>query len=75
MTAPGCFPISFSAFGTFLMRQVFRTLPTELRDAARIDGASEARIFLSIMLPLIRPAAAVLGVFTFISDWGNFIWP
>lgn len=57
------------------MRQFFRTLPTELRDAARIDGASELRIFLFIMLPLIRPAAAVLGVFTFISDWGNFIWP
>lgn len=69
------FPISFSAFGTFLMRQFFRTLPVELRDAARIDGASELRIFLSIMLPLIRPAAAVLGVFTFISTWGNFIWP
>lgn len=68
-------PISFGAFGTFLMRQFFRGLPAELRDAARIDGASELRIFISIMLPLVRPAAAVLGVFTFISDWGNFIWP
>jgi multiple sugar transport system permease protein len=68
-------PISFGAFGTFLMRQFFRGLPGELRDAARIDGAGELRIFWSIMLPLVRPAAAVLGVFTFISDWGNFIWP
>lgn len=69
------FPISFSAFGTFLMRQFFRTLPGELSDSAKIDGASEFRIFRSVMLPLIRPAAAVLGVFTFIADWGNFIWP
>lgn len=69
------FPISFSAFGTFLMRQFFRTLPTELSDSAKIDGASEARIFATVMLPLVRPAAAVLGVFTFIGDWGNFLWP
>lgn len=69
------FPISFSAFGTFLMRQFFRTLPAELSDSAKMDGASELRIFTTVMLPLVRPAAAVLGVFTFIGDWGNFIWP
>jgi multiple sugar transport system permease protein len=69
------FPISFGAFGTFFMRQFFRTLPNELSDSAKIDGASEARIFFLIMLPLVRPAAAVLGVFTFIADWGNFLWP
>ncbi len=68
-------PISFTAFGTFLMRQFFRSLPGELTDSARIDGASEWRIFMSVMLPLIRPAVAVLGVFTFIADWSNFIWP
>jgi multiple sugar transport system permease protein len=68
-------PISFTAFGTFLMRQFFRSLPGELTDSARIDGASEWRIFISVMLPLIRPAVAVLGVFTFIADWSNFIWP
>lgn len=68
-------PISFSAFGTFLLRQFFRTLPEELSDSAKIDGASEFRIFFTIMMPLVRPAVAVLAVFTFISDWGNFLWP
>ncbi len=68
-------PISFSAFGTFLLRQFFRTLPEELSDSAKIDGAGEFRIFLTIMMPLVRPAVAVLAVFTFISDWGNFLWP
>ncbi len=68
-------PLSFSAFGTFLMVQFFRSLPRELSDAAKVDGASELRTFLSVLLPLVRPAAAVLAVFTFIGDWGNFIWP
>lgn len=68
-------PISFTAFGTFMLRQFFRTLPGELNDSARIDGASEFRIFASIMLPLVRPAIAVLAVFTFIANWGNFLWP
>lgn len=68
-------PISFTAFGTFMLRQFFRTLPAELADSARIDGASEFRIFVSIMLPLVKPAVAVLAVFTFIADWGNFLWP
>jgi len=69
------FPISFSAFGTFLMRQFFRTTPEEFRDAARIDGASELWIFLRVMLPLVRAGVAVLGVFTFIAEWGDFLWP
>jgi multiple sugar transport system permease protein len=69
------FPISFTAFGTFMLRQFFRTLPGELADSATIDGASEFRIFTSIMLPLVRPAVAVLAVFTFIANWGNFLWP
>jgi multiple sugar transport system permease protein len=68
-------PISFTAFGTFLLRQFFRTLPGELADSARVDGAGEVRIFASIMLPLIKPAVAVLAVFTFIGNWGNFLWP
>lgn len=68
-------PISFTAFGTFMLRQFFRTLPGELADSARVDGAGELRIFASIMLPLIKPAVAVLAVFTFISNWGNFLWP
>ena len=57
------------------MRQFFRTTPEELRDAARIDGASELRIFLRVMLPLIRVGVAVLAVFTFIGYWGEFPWP
>lgn len=69
------FPISFTAFGTFMLRQFFRTLPGELADSATIDGASEFRIFTTIMLPLVRPAVAVLAVFTFIANWGNFLWP
>ena len=69
------FPISFSAFGTFFMRQFFRTTPEELRDAARIDGASELWIFLRVMLPLARAGVAVLGVFIFIFEWGDFLWP
>lgn len=69
------FPISFTAFGTFLMRQFFRTTPGELRDAARIDGASELWLFIRVMLPLVRAGIAVLGVFTFIAEWGDFLWP
>jgi multiple sugar transport system permease protein len=68
-------PVSFTAFGTFFMRQFFRTTPEELRDAARIDGASEWWIFLHVMLPLVRAGVAVLGVFIFIFNWGDFLWP
>lgn len=69
------FPISFSAFGTFFMRQFFRTVPEDFRDAARIDGASELWIFARVMLPQVRAGIAVLGLFTFIADWGEFLWP
>lgn len=63
------------AFGTFLLRQFFMTLPRELEDAARVDGASYWRIFRSIVLPLSGPALATVGVFTFIEKWDDFIWP
>ena len=69
------FPLSFTAFGTFMMRQFFRTTPEELREAARIDGASELWIFARVMLPLVRAGVAVLAVFTFIALWGEFLWP
>jgi multiple sugar transport system permease protein len=68
-------PGIISAYGIFLMRQFISTLPDELLDAARIDGASEPRIFLSILMPLIGPALATLGAFTFIGSWNNFLWP
>ena len=64
-----------SAYGIFLMRQFMITLPDELIDAARIDGASELRIFMRIIVPLVKPALATLGTFTFIASWNNFLWP
>lgn len=68
-------PFAFSAFGTFLLRQFFLTVPRELDDAATVDGAGRFRTFLSIMLPLARPSLAVLTVFTFITYWNSFLWP
>jgi multiple sugar transport system permease protein len=68
-------PWAFTAFGTFLLRQFFLTIPAELEEAARVDGCGPFRTFLRIMLPLARPAIAVLTVFTFISFWGSFLWP
>jgi len=64
-----------SAYGIFLMRQFIITLPDELIDAARIDGASELRIYWRIIIPLSKPALATLGTFTFIGAWNNFLWP
>jgi len=68
-------PWAFTAFGTFLLRQFFLTVPNELEEAARVDGCGPFRSFFRIMLPLARPALAVLTVFTFISFWGSFLWP
>lgn len=68
-------PWAFTAFGTFLLRQFFLTVPRELEEAAWIDGAGVVRSFLLIMLPLARPALAVLAVFTFIGYWNSFLWP
>ncbi|HET6387539.1 MAG TPA: carbohydrate ABC transporter permease [Armatimonadota bacterium] len=64
-----------SAFGVFLMRQFFLTLPRELDDAARIDGCSEFGIFWRIAAPLSAPALATLGAFAFIATWTDFFWP
>lgn len=72
MTIPGMLG---SAFGTFLMRQFFLTLPTELDDAATIDGASRFRVYWQVDLPLARPALAVLAVFTITTVWNDFLWP
>ncbi len=68
-------PGTVSAYGIFLMRQFISTLPDELLDAARIDGASEPGIYAGIVLPLITPALATLGTFTFIGAWNAFLWP
>ncbi|BCW86622.1 sugar ABC transporter permease (plasmid) [Arthrobacter sp. NicSoilE8] len=68
-------PWAFTAFGTFLLRQFFLTLPDELEDAARIDGANRFTSFTKILLPLVRPALGTLAVFTFIGYWNSFLWP
>ena len=62
-------------FGIFLMRQYIQTLPSELEEAARVDGASEFRIFWEIILPLCKPAVAALAIFTFVRFWNDFLWP
>jgi multiple sugar transport system permease protein len=63
------------AFGIFLMKQFIQTLPTELIEAARIDGASEVGVFSSVILPLSKPPLAVLGIFSFMGAWNDFLWP
>ncbi|TIC79334.1 carbohydrate ABC transporter permease [Nocardioides sp. GY 10127] len=68
-------PWAFTALGAFMMRQFFLTLPQELEDAARVDGAGTIRTFLFVMLPLARPTMAVLSVFSFITYWNSFLWP
>ncbi|MER6910476.1 carbohydrate ABC transporter permease [Streptomyces sp. NPDC000594] len=65
-----------SAFGVFFMRQyLVQSLPDELIEAARVDGASTARIFRSIVIPIARPGMAVLGMLTFMTAWNDFFWP
>jgi len=68
-------PGLFSTFGIFLMRQYMHSIPIELIDAARIDGASEFYIFHRIVFPLCLPVAAALGIFTFMWNWDSFLWP
>jgi multiple sugar transport system permease protein len=68
-------PGSVSAFGIFLLRQYMRSIPDELLDAARIDGASEFKIFWKVVLPLCRPALAAMAIFTFTYTWEDFFWP
>jgi len=63
------------AFGIFMLRQFFRTLPIELEEAARIDGASRLGILFKIVLPLSGPALATLAVITFLWTWNDFLWP
>lgn len=69
-----CLPFAITWYGVFLMRQFFVAIPDELLEAARLDGASEWRIFRSIMLPLVRPAIATLVLFAFVYHWNEFIW-
>jgi multiple sugar transport system permease protein len=57
------------------MRQYMKTIPDDLLDAARVDGATEFRIFAQVVMPLCRPALAALGIFTFTYQWDDFFWP
>jgi multiple sugar transport system permease protein len=68
-------PALFSAFGTFLLRQFFLTLPRDLEEAAVVDGANHLTIFLRITLPLAKPALAALAVFSFMGLWNAYLWP
>jgi multiple sugar transport system permease protein len=72
MIVPGLFG---SAFGTYLMRQFFRTLPDELEEAAILDGCSPWQIYWRILLPHAKPAAMVLAVLTWVNVWNDFLWP
>lgn len=75
-TYPGLIvPFAMSAYGIFLMRQFIQPIPDELIEAARIDGASDLRIFVSIVLPLIRPGLATLALLTFAFQFNEFLWP
>lgn len=71
LIAPGM----FSAYGTFLLRQFLLSIPGELEEAARIDGAGHWRMFWQIILPLALPGVATLTIFTFLGAWGSFLWP
>jgi multiple sugar transport system permease protein len=68
-------PLFIEAFGVFLMRQSIISVPSDYLEAARIDGASEIRIFLQVILPQCTPALAVLAIFSFRDSWDQFLWP
>ena len=68
-------PGAVSAFGIFLMRQAFLGIPREIEESAFIDGANVWQIFWKIMLPMVRPMLATLGILSFIGSWNSFLWP
>jgi ABC-type glycerol-3-phosphate transport system permease component len=64
-----------SVFNIFLLRQAFKSVPDDLIDAARMDGASELRIWWNILLPVVRPSLATVAIFAFVGSWNDFLWP
>ena len=68
-------PVAVNAFGIFLLRQAFTTIPTDVEDAARIDGCGPWTIYARIMMPLVKPALAAQAAFTFVAQWNDFLWP
>lgn len=75
-TYPGILAPNFaSAFGVYMIRQAIKAVPVDLIDAARIDGAGEARIVATVVLPLIKPTVAAVAMLLFLSSWNDFLWP
>ena len=68
-------PLIFEAFGIFLLRQFYLSLPRELEEAALVDGANLVAVYWRIVLPLSRPILSALGIFYFLANWNNFLWP
>lgn len=68
-------PNMASVFSIFLMRQAFKTVPNDLIDAAKMDGAGDLRIWWEIVLPVVRPSLATVAIFTFVNSWNDFFWP
>jgi len=69
------FPNLATVFNIFLLRQAFRGVPNDLIDAAKMDGASELRIWWQILLPVVRPSLATAAIITFVTSWNDFLWP
>ena len=69
------FPGVITAFGIFMMRQFFGGVPTDLLEAARIDGVSELGLFFRVAIPLVLPAISALAIFTFLGNWNAYLWP
>ena len=68
-------PFAVNAFGIFLMRQAFLTIPKEIEESAVVDGCNSFQIFFKLLLPMVKPTIALLAIFTFIGSWGEFLWP
>ena len=68
-------PVAANAFGLYLLVQFFQSVPFEMLDSARIDGATELQILLRIIVPLSGPALTTVAILTFMTSWNNFVWP
>jgi multiple sugar transport system permease protein len=68
-------PTAAGAFGVFFLRQFFLSLPRELEEAARLDGANLLQVFMRVVLPLSKPALVTLAVLSFLTNWNDFLWP
>ncbi|MEQ8819052.1 MAG: carbohydrate ABC transporter permease [Sumerlaeia bacterium] len=68
-------PAAAGALGIYIIRQYYATIPRDLEEAARIDGANEFAIWFRVMLPLTKPAVAAMAIFVFVQNWSNFLWP